>query len=138
MSQAMLVDQTLRSKGKLCIEHDPDVFRSVLDRIGDKWSLLVIGILEAGARRFTELLRATPGVSRKMLTTTLRALERDGLITRTIYPEVPPRVEYAMTELGRTLSGPVLVLATWAADNQAAILTNRDGFDAGPQPESSA
>ncbi|MCU1558538.1 MAG: helix-turn-helix transcriptional regulator [Microbacteriaceae bacterium] len=138
MSQAILVEETLRSMGKLCIEHDPDVFRSVLDRIGDKWSLLVIGILEAGPRRFTELLRATPGVSRKMLTTTLRALERDGLITRTIYPEVPPRVEYAMTELGRTLSGPVLVLATWTADNQEAILANRDGFDAGLQPESPA
>jgi DNA-binding HxlR family transcriptional regulator len=75
MSQATIVDETLRSMGKLCIEHDPDVFRSVLDRIGDKWSLLLIGILEEGPRRFTDLLNRTPGISRRMLTMTLRALE---------------------------------------------------------------
>jgi len=115
--------------GKLCIQHDPDVFRSVLDRIGDKWSLLLIGILEEGPMRFTELLRTVPGISRRMLTITLRALERDGVITRTIYAEVPPRVEYQMTELGRTLTEPVLTLAKWAADNQAAIIANRAAFD---------
>ncbi|MCU1441543.1 MAG: transcriptional regulator [Rhodoglobus sp.] len=131
MSHATLVDETLRSMGKLCLAHDPDVFRSVLERIGDKWSLLLIGILEEGPKRFTELLRTVPGISRRMLTLTLRALERDGLITRTIYAEVPPRVEYAVTDLGRTLSQPVLALATWAADNQDAILANRDAFDVG-------
>jgi DNA-binding HxlR family transcriptional regulator len=130
MSQATINDAVLRSMGKLCIEHDPDVFRSVLDRVGDKWSLLLVGILEEGPRRFTELLRMTPGISRRMLTHTLRALERDGLVTRTIYPEVPPRVEYETTELGRTLTEPVLRLAMWAADHQAAILTNRQAFDA--------
>jgi DNA-binding HxlR family transcriptional regulator len=129
MSQATIADETLRSMGKLCIEHDPDVFRSVLERIGDKWSLLLIGILEEGPRRFTDLLRTTPGISRRMLTMTLRALERDGLVTRTIFAEVPPRVEYGVTELGRTLSEPVLKLAMWAADNQAAILANRDAYD---------
>jgi DNA-binding HxlR family transcriptional regulator len=129
MSQATIVDETLRSMGKLCIEHDPDVFRSVLDRIGDKWSLLLIGILEEGPRRFTDLLNRTPGISRRMLTMTLRALERDGLVTRTVFAEVPPRVEYDVTELGRTLSQPVLKLAMWAADNQAAIIANRDAFD---------
>jgi DNA-binding HxlR family transcriptional regulator len=129
MSQGILIDETLRSMGKLCIDHDPDVFRSVLERIGDKWSLLLIGILEEQPRRFTELLRTVPGISRRMLTLTLRALERDGLVTRTIYAEVPPRVEYAVTDLGRTLSQPVLALATWAADNQDAILTNRGAFD---------
>ncbi|MFJ3403824.1 winged helix-turn-helix transcriptional regulator [Promicromonospora sp. NPDC090134] len=130
MSQGTVVDETLRSMGKLCINHDPEVFRSVLERIGDKWSLLLIGILEEGPRRFTELLRTVPGISRRMLTITLRALERDGLVTRTIYAEVPPRVEYAVTDLGRTLGQPVLALATWAADNQDAILANRGAFDA--------
>ncbi len=129
MSQGILIDETLRSMGKLCFAHDPDVFRSVLERTGDKWSLLLIGILEERPRRFTELLRIVPGISRRMLTLTLRALERDGLVTRTIYAEVPPRVEYAVTDLGRTLSQPVLALATWAADNQDAILTNRGAFD---------
>ena len=134
MSQATMIDHTLRSMGKLCLAHDPDVFRSVLDRIGDKWSLLLIGILEEGPRRFTELLRIVPGVSRRMLTLTLRALERDGLVTRTIYAEVPPRVEYAVTELGRTLGQPVLALALWAADNQDAILAHRGDFDAAAAP----
>ena len=129
MSQAILADQTLRSMGRICLEHDPDVFRSVLDRIGDKWSLLLIGILQGGPMRFTELLRITPGISRRMLTATLRSLERDGLVTRTIYAEVPPRVEYRMTEMGLTLSEPVLRLAMWAADHQDAIKVHRVAFD---------
>ena len=129
MSQAILADQTLRSMGRICLEHDPDVFRSVLDRIGDKWSLLLIGILQGGPMRFTELLRITPGISRRMLTATLRSLERDGLVTRTIYAEVPPRVEYRMTEMGLTLSEPVLRLAMWAADHQDAIKSHRVAFD---------
>jgi DNA-binding HxlR family transcriptional regulator len=128
-SRAALVDETLRSMGRICLEHDPDVFRSVLDRIGDKWSLLLIGILEDGPMRFTELLRITPGISRRMLTATLRSLERDGLVTRTIYAEVPPRVEYQMTAMGRTLSDPVLRLAMWAADHQDAIKSHRVAFD---------
>ena len=129
MSQAARTTETLRSMGLLCIEHDPDVFRSVLDRIGDKWSLLLIGILKSGPMRFTGLLRATPGISRRMLTMTLRALERDGLVARTIYAEVPPRVEYQVTELGLSLSDPVLRLAMWAADHQEAIIANRTAFD---------
>ena len=129
MSQAILADQTLRSMGRICLEHDPDVFRSVLDRIGDKWSLLLIGILQGGPMRFTELLRITPGISRRMLTATLRSLERDGLVTRTIYAEVPPRVEYQMTEMGLTLSEPVLRLAMWAADHQDAIKSHRVAFE---------
>jgi DNA-binding HxlR family transcriptional regulator len=129
MSQATVVVETLRSMGRMCIDHDPDVFRSVLDRIGDKWSLLLIGILQEGPMRFTELLRTTPGISRRMLTMTLRALERDGLITRTIYAEVPPRVEYQVTELGVTLTEPVLKLAMWAADHQETIIANRATFD---------
>src|ERR1700730_12725046 len=99
MSQAILADQTLGSIGRICREHDPDGCRSVLHRNGDKWSLLLIGILQGGPMRFTELLRTTPGISRRMLTTTLRSLERDGLVTRTIYAEVPPRVEYQVTKM---------------------------------------
>ncbi len=129
MSQASDADQLLRSMGKMCTEHDPDVFRSVLDRVGDKWSLLLIGVLEMGPMRFTELLRTVPGISRRMLTLTLRALERDGLVRRTVYAEVPPRVEYQATELGLTLQEPVLRLAAWVADHQAAIVAHRAGFD---------
>ena len=129
MSQATVMDETLRSMGKMCHDHDPDVFRSVLERIGDKWSLMLIGILEDGPRRFTELLGLTPAISRRMLTHTLRGLERDGLVTRTIYAEVPPRVEYETTELGRSLTEPVLRLAMWAADNQDSIIANRSTFD---------
>jgi DNA-binding HxlR family transcriptional regulator len=129
MSQAVRATEALRSMGRICIDHDPDVFRSVLDRIGDKWSLLLIGILQDGPKRFTELLRVTPGISRRMLTLTLRALERDGIVARTIYAEVPPRVEYEVTELGRSLSDPVLRLAMWAADHQDAIISNRAAFD---------
>lgn len=129
MSRATAIVATFRSMGKLCLEHDPDVFRSVLDRIGDKWSLMLIGMLEDGPMRFTELLKSTPGISRRMLTITLRGLERDGLITRTIYPQVPPRVEYEVTELGRALVEPVLQLATWAAAHQDQILANRAVYD---------
>jgi DNA-binding HxlR family transcriptional regulator len=129
VSRATIAAETLRSMGRICIDSDPDVFQSILARIGDKWSLLLIGILEGGPMRFTELLRTTPGISRRMLTNTLRALERDGLITRTIYPEVPPRVEYQVTELGLTLTEPVLTLARWAAGNQEAIIANRVAFD---------
>lgn len=129
MSQASDADQLLRSMGKMCTEHDPDVFRSVLDRVGDKWSLLLIGVLEMGPMRFTELLRTVPGISRRMLTLTLRALERDGLVRRTIYPEVPPRVEYQATELGVTLQEPVLRLAAWVADHQGTIVGHRVDFD---------
>jgi DNA-binding HxlR family transcriptional regulator len=122
-------DQLLRSMGRICIEHDPDIFRSVLDRVGDKWSLLLIGLLDAGPRRFTDLLETTPGISRRMLTLTLRALERDGLVRRTVFAQVPPRVEYETTQLGRTLTEPVLRLASWAADNQDAIVENRSSYD---------
>ncbi|MCU1470633.1 MAG: putative HTH-type transcriptional regulator YdeP [Glaciihabitans sp.] len=130
MGHATVVDQTLRTMGKLCVETtDPEIFRSILERVGDKWSLLLIGILEEGPRRFTELLRIVPGISRRMLTVTLRALERDGLVTRTIFAEVPPRVEYQVTDLGRTLSGPVMALASWAADHQLEIGAHRSDFD---------
>lgn len=106
------------------------MIRHIMDRIGDKWSLLVIGTLAPGPIRFTDLHAHVPGVSRRMLTVTLRQLERDGLATRTSYPEVPPRVEYALTELGRTLIAPASALAAWAIDHREEITAARADFDA--------
>jgi DNA-binding HxlR family transcriptional regulator len=108
---------------------DPLVLRDLLARIGDKWSLFVIGMLESGPIRFTALRTLVPGISQRMLTLTLRNLERDGLISRTIYAEVPPRVEYALTPLGMTLREPVLALANWASEHGAQIARNRERFD---------
>lgn len=106
-----------------------DVAREILSRIGDKWSLMIIGMLEDGPRRFGALARTVPGISQRMLTHTLRNLERDGLVTRTIYAEVPPRVEYETTPLGRTLIEPALALAKWASDHQDDVLGSRDAYD---------
>jgi DNA-binding HxlR family transcriptional regulator len=104
--------------------------REVLDRVGDKWSLLIIGTLQRGPRRFGELHQAVEGISQRMLTLNLRHLERDGLVTRSVYAEVPPRVEYELTRLGETLLEPVLALATWVSENHAEIEANRRTFDA--------
>ena len=102
----------------------------VLNRIGDKWSVMVVGILSrSGTIRFNELKRSINGVSQRMLTLTLRNLERDGLVTRTIYPEVPPRVEYGLTELGKTLTGPINSLWDWSAEHHASIIDARAIYD---------
>ncbi|MFF2389433.1 winged helix-turn-helix transcriptional regulator [Agromyces sp. NPDC058104] len=106
------------------------LIREILARVGDKWSMLVIGVLHDGPLRFTELQRKIDGISHRMLTQTLRSLERDGLVTRTSYPEIPPRVEYAATPLGRSLSEPVIELARWAAAHRADILDAREAYDA--------
>ncbi|UNK71196.1 winged helix-turn-helix transcriptional regulator [Microbacterium sp. H1-D42] len=113
--------------------HDPaeaEVFRSILSRIGDKWSMMLIGMLHEGPRRFTELKNMTPGISARMLTHTLRQLERDGLVEREMFAEIPPRVEYRSTPLGKSLAEPVLAVAEWASANQAGISENRDRYDA--------
>jgi DNA-binding HxlR family transcriptional regulator len=102
----------------------------VLNRIGDKWSVMVVGILARGTLRFNELKRAINGVSQRMLTLTLRNLERDGLVTRTIYPEIPPRVEYGLTELGETLTKPINALWDWSAANHKVIVAARMAYDA--------
>jgi DNA-binding HxlR family transcriptional regulator len=104
--------------------------REVLDRVGDKWSLLVIGTLRGERLRFSELQRHIPGISQRMLTLTVRQLERDGLITRTVYAEVPPRVEYELTELGGTLIQIALALGDWAIENGPRIQAARDAYDA--------
>lgn len=101
----------------------------VLSRIGDKWTVLVVNLLGGGPRRFGEIRREIGGISQRMLTLTLRALERDGLVTRTVHPTVPPSVEYALTDLGRSLRMPVQALGEWALRNQAAMADARQRFD---------
>jgi len=103
--------------------------REVLNLVGDKWSVLVVGVLGKGALRFSEIKRTIEGISQRMLTRTLRGLERDGLLTRTVTPTIPPRVDYELTKLGRTLLDPVRGLARWAARNRVAIQGARDHFD---------
>jgi len=105
-------------------------FREVLDRVGDKWSLLVIAMLEerlTARARFSELKRSIPGISQRMLTATLRSLERDGLLTRHVYAEIPPRVEYALTPLGKQFMQPVRELVTWPQTHWSR--TGRRGND---------
>lgn len=109
---------------------DGKAIREILGRIGDKWSLLVIATLDGGALRFSELQRHIPGVSQRMLTLTVRQLERDGLLTRTVFAEVPPRVEYELTPVGRTLIEPSVALARWAIANYPDIEAARAAYDA--------
>ena len=101
----------------------------VLDRVGDKWSVLVIMTLDDGPKRFNEIKRKIDGISQRMLTLTLRGLERDGLVTRTVFPTIPPRVDYELTDLGRGLSKPVLALGQWALQHQTQIQDARMLFD---------
>ena len=102
----------------------------ILGRIGDKWSVLIISRLGEGPRRFNEIKRMIGGISQRMLTLTLRNLERDGLVTRTVYPEIPPRVEYQLTELGRSLQTPIQGLWDWAAEHQGEVQGARRDYDA--------
>lgn len=103
--------------------------RQILDRIGDRWTVLVIGALETGPMRFSELRTRVDGVSQKMLTQTLRALERDGLADRSVYAEVPPRVEYTLTPLGRSLLEPLRALTEWTITNHGSVLDARAAYD---------
>lgn len=103
--------------------------RQILDRVADKWSLMVVVLLEHRTLRFTELRRDIDGISQRMLAVTLRRLERDGLVRRTVHPVVPPRVEYALTPLGRTLHEAVRALVVWTESNQDAIAAARTAYD---------
>lgn len=103
--------------------------RHVLELIADKWAALIVGMLEDGPLRFAALRRRIDGISQKMLTQNLRNLERDGLVQRTIYAEVPPRVEYALTPLGQTLCGPLAALRAWSEENIEAILMAQQRYD---------
>ena len=102
---------------------------SVLARIGDKWSVLIVAMLGDGPKRFNEIKRQVGGISQRMLTLTLRGLERDGLVKRTVFPTVPPRVDYELTALGRSLWEPVDALGAWARAHQSEIEAARQRFD---------
>ncbi len=104
---------------------------AVLVRVGDKWSVLIVALLGGGPRRFNEIKRMVGGISQRMLTLTLRGLERDGLVIRTVTPTNPPRVDYALTELGCSLWRPVEALSLWARQNHAQIERARVAYDAG-------
>jgi DNA-binding HxlR family transcriptional regulator len=106
--------------------------RQVIARIGDKWSLLVVYALGAGTRRFTQLRADVEGISQKMLTQTLRGLERDGLVDRRVYPVVPPRVEYSLTALGSSLAERIATVRGWAYEHMDEIEAARESFDGRP------
>jgi DNA-binding HxlR family transcriptional regulator len=115
--------------------HDPNssdcrAVSGVLARVGDKWTVLIVATLGDGSKRFNEIKRMVGGISQRMLTLTLRGLERDGLVTRTVFPTVPPRVDYELTELGHSLWKPVEALGSWARANQDVIAAARQKFDA--------
>jgi DNA-binding HxlR family transcriptional regulator len=117
--------------GNLHVPEDCRTISEVLSRVGDKWTVLVVGTLGDGPKRFNELRRALGSISQRMLTLTLRGLERDGLVTRTVFPTIPPRVDYELTKLGRSLREPVNQLSQWARQNRAAMEHARQRFDAG-------
>jgi DNA-binding HxlR family transcriptional regulator len=118
------------------VQVEPDVYsrdcpsRQILDRIGDTWSVLVVVMLADGSHRYSELAKRIHGVSPKMLTQTLRGLERDGLISRTVHPVVPPRVDYALTELGKSLYSLVEGLEKWAESHIEDVQAARQSYDA--------
>jgi DNA-binding HxlR family transcriptional regulator len=123
------------------ITHVPDRCRpatEVLQLIGDKWSVLIVISLAEGPKRFSEIRRAIPAVSQRMLTLTLRGLERDGMVSRTVTPSIPPRVDYELTKLGHSLKQPIWGLGQWATDNHAAILRARSAYDAAQSPKRKA
>ena len=113
----------------LHVPEDCRAVSEVLDRVGDKWSVLVVATLGEGPRRFNELRRAIASISQRMLTLTLRGLERDGLVTRTMFPTIPPRVDYELTELGCSLLTPVNALGAWARQHRQKIQEARAHFD---------
>jgi DNA-binding HxlR family transcriptional regulator len=129
MTNRRAQEGTLVTPGNL---HEPEVCRGiseVLARVGDKWSVLVVSALGNGSKRFNELRRGLGSISQRMLTLTLRGLERDGLVKRTVFPTVPPRVDYELTPLGCSLLNPVTQLSDWARANRAAMEKARARFD---------
>jgi DNA-binding HxlR family transcriptional regulator len=116
--------------GHMHLTGDCRAISEVLARVGDKWTVLVVNLMGSGPKRFSEIKREVGGISQRMLTLTLRALERDGLVTRTVTPSIPPRVDYALTDLGRSLLAPVQALGAWALGNRALIEQARRRFDA--------
>ena len=116
--------------GHMHLTGDCRAISEVLARVGDKWTVLVVNLMGSGPKRFSEIKREVGGISQRMLTLTLRALERDGLVTRTVTPSIPPRVDYELTDLGRSLLAPVQALGAWALSNRESIEQARRRFDA--------
>lgn len=125
----MIPDQTDVSRKDLHVPERCRVVGGVLARIGDKWSVLVVMLLSQGPKRFSELKRSVGSISQRMLTLTLRGLERDGFVTRTVTPTIPPRVDYELTELGHSLRQPVEALGGWAFENHGRVEAARKTFD---------
>jgi len=120
-----IVDVPMRREAGACLK-----VTQVLSRIGDKWTVLVIIMLRERGYRFNELKRGIDGISQRMLTLTLRNMERDGLVTRTVTPSIPPRVDYELTDIGRSLAGPVKTLGEWAFKNLQSIAHAQTTYDA--------
>lgn len=119
----------IEKKTEKYLDKDHCPIRCIISRIGDKWSVLIICLLgESGTMRFNEISKTLGDISQKMLTTTLRSLESDGLISRQIYPEVPPRVEYKLTEFGEDLLPHLVNLTVWATKNMNKVMANRDAY----------
>jgi len=130
MTKRQRQEGTSRIPRNLEVPEDCRAVSEVLARVGDKWTVLVVSTLGEGPKRFNELRRALGSISQRMLTLTLRGLERDGLITRTVFPAIPPRVEYELTKLGRSLLEPVSAMSAWALRNRPVIQESRRRFDA--------
>jgi len=125
VTDTAIVDVPVRRETSACLK-----VTQVLSRIGDKWAVLVIIMLSERGYRFNELKRGIDGISQRMLTLTLRNMERDGLVTRTVTPSIPPRVDYELTDIGRSLAGPVKILGEWAFENLRGISAARAAYDA--------
>ncbi len=131
MTKRNAQEGTTAIPGNLHVAEDCRAVSEVLSRVGDKWTVLVVSTLGDGPKRFNELRKALGSISQRMLTLTLRGLERDGLVTRTVFPTIPPRVDYELTDLGRSLLEPVSELGLWARRNRASIEAARKRFDDG-------
>ena len=130
MTKIAAQEGTLDIPSTLHVPEDCRAVSEILARVGDKWTVLVVGVLGNGPKRFSEIRRNLGSISQRMLTLTLRGLERDGLVTRTVYPSIPPRVDYELTKLGRSLLEPVSAMGLWARQNRATIEVARRRFDA--------
>jgi DNA-binding HxlR family transcriptional regulator len=133
MTECRMQEGTSKIPSSLHLPEDCRAVSEVLARVGDKWTVLVVGELGKGSKRFNEIRRALGSISQRMLTLTLRGLERDGLVTRSVFATIPPRVDYELTPLGRSLLEPVSGLGLWARQNRAAIEKARQRFDAEAQ-----
>jgi DNA-binding HxlR family transcriptional regulator len=120
---------TFLERGDNLVTPDCRAVADILARIGDKWTVFVVRSLADGPRRFTEIKRLINGISQRMLTLTLRGLERDGFVTRTVTPTIPPRVDYELTEIGRTLIGPLHTIGEWATTHRQQVEDARANFD---------